>query len=80
MCLDGAENKKPKCSVWFFLCSSEQSAAVWLGLEYSIELSLNYNADVVILVGDFFNDNQLFPQCRKVKDIMILHNLPSTDK
>jgi hypothetical protein len=49
-------------------------AAVWLSLEYSIELSLNCNADVVIVVGDF-NDNQLNPHCCKVKDIMRLYNL-----
>jgi hypothetical protein len=35
-------------------------AAVWLSLEYSIELSLDCNADAVIVVGDY-NDNQLNP-------------------
>ena len=49
-------------------------AAVWLSLEYSIELSLDCNVDAVIVVGDF-NDNQLNPHCRKVKDIMRLYNL-----
>jgi hypothetical protein len=43
-------------------------------MEYSIELSLNSNADAVIVVGDF-NDNQLNPHCCKVKDIMRLYNL-----
>jgi hypothetical protein len=42
--------------------------AVWLSLEYSIELSLDCNADAVI-------DTQLNPHCRKVKDIMKLYNL-----
>jgi hypothetical protein len=49
-------------------------AAVLLGLEYSIELSLNCNADAVIVVSDF-SDNQLNPHCRKIKDSMILYNL-----
>jgi hypothetical protein len=49
-------------------------AEVSLNLEYSLELSLNYNADAVILVGDF-NNNQFNSQCRKVKDIMRLFNL-----
>ena len=40
-------------------------------MEYSIELSLDCNADAVFVVGDF-NDNQLNPHCRKVKDIMSL--------
>jgi hypothetical protein len=42
--------------------------AEWLSLDYSIELSLNCNADAVI-------DNQLNPHCRNVKDIMKLYNL-----
>ena len=50
------------------------SAAVWLRLEYSIKLSLDCNADVVIVVRDF-NDNQLISHCRKVKYIMKLNNL-----
>jgi hypothetical protein len=50
------------------------SVAVWLRLEYSIKLSLDCNADVVIVVRDF-NDNQLISHCRKVKYIMKLNNL-----
>ena len=35
----------------------------WFGLEYSLELSLNCNADAVIVVGDV-NDNQLLAHGR----------------
>ena len=64
-------NSKKFCMVLF---PPSSQAAVWLSLEYFIELSLNCNADVVIVVSDF-NDNQLNPHCRKVKDIMRLYNL-----
>ena len=57
-----------------FYVPPSSPAAVWLSLEYSIELSLNCNSDAAFLVGDF-NDNQLNPQCRKVKDIMRLYKL-----
>ena len=43
-------------------------------MEYSIELSLDCNADTVIVEGDF-NDNQLNLHYRKVKDIMRLYDL-----
>ena len=45
------------------------------GLVWNIlQNCLNCNADAVVVVGDF-NDNQLNPHCRKVKDIMRLYNL-----
>jgi hypothetical protein len=49
-------------------------AEVCFSLEYSIELSLDCNADAVFVVWDF-SDNQLNPHCRNVKDIMRLYNL-----
>ena len=57
-----------------FYVPPSSPTAVWLSLEISIELSLDYNADAVIIEGDF-NDNQLNPHCRKVKDIMRSYNL-----
>ena len=57
-----------------FYVPPSSPATVCLSLEYSIKLSLNCNANAVILVDDF-NDNQLNPQCRKVKDTMRLYNL-----
>ena len=66
--------KKQKVLYGTFYVPPSSPAAVWLSLEYYIELSLNCNADAVIVVGDF-NDNQLNSHCRKVKDIMIMHNL-----
>jgi hypothetical protein len=66
--------KNQKVLYGTFYVPPSSPAAVWLSLEYSMELSLNCNVDAVILVGDF-NDNQLNPQCRKVKDIMRLYNL-----
>ena len=66
--------KNQKVLYGTFYVPLSSPVAVWLSLEYSMELSLNCNADAVILVGDF-NDNQLNPQCRKVKDIMRLYNL-----
>jgi hypothetical protein len=61
--------KNQKVLYGTFYVPSSSLATVWLSLEYSIELSLNSNADAVFVVGDF-NDNQLNPHCRKVKDIM----------
>ena len=66
--------KNQKVLYGTFYVPPSSPAAVWLSLEYSIELSLNCNADAVIVLGDF-NDNQLNPHCRKVKDIMRLYNL-----
>jgi hypothetical protein len=57
-----------------FYVPPSSPTAVWLSLEISIELSLDCNADAVIVVGDF-NDNQLNPHCRKVKDIMRSNSL-----
>ena len=57
-----------------FYVPPSSPTAVWLSFEYSIELSLDCNADAVIVVGDF-NDNKLNPHCRKIKDIMRLYNL-----
>ena len=45
------------------------SAAVWLRMEYSIELSLDCNADAVFVVRDF-NDNQLNPHCQRHHEIV----------
>ena len=57
-----------------FYVPPSSPTVVWLSLEISIELSLDHNADAVIIEGDF-NDNQLNPHCRKVKDIMRSYNL-----
>ena len=61
--------KNQKVLYGTFYVPPSSPATVWLSLEYSIELSLNSNADAVFVVGDF-NDNQLNPYCCKVKDIM----------
>ena len=66
--------KNQKVLYGTFYVPPSSPTAVWLSLEYSIELSLNCNPDAVIVVGDF-NDNQLNPHCRKVKDIKRLYNL-----
>jgi hypothetical protein len=66
--------KKQKVLYGTFYVPPSSPATVWLSLEYSIELSLKCNADAVIVVDDF-SDNQLNPNCRRVKDIMRLYNL-----
>ena len=58
--------KKQKVMYGTVYVPPSSPAAVWLSLAYSIELSLNCNADVVIVVGDF-NDNQLNPIVVKSK-------------
>jgi hypothetical protein len=57
-----------------FYVPPSSPTVVWLSLEISIELSLDCNADAVIIEGDF-NDSQLNPHFRKVKDIMRSYNL-----
>jgi hypothetical protein len=52
--------KNQKVLYGTFYVPSSSLATVWLSLEYSIELSLNSNADAVFVVGDF-NDNQSGP-------------------
>ena len=54
--------KNQKVLYGTFYVPPSSPAAVWLSLVYSIEPSLNCNADAVIVVGDF-NDYLQFFMC-----------------